>query len=67
MRKLIWWLIKDQFLSNQFKPVGFEQLELSFLDSNSKKFYKFTDKMALPLERWAHLNKYLVGCNGASY
>ena len=60
MRKLIWWLIKDQFLSNQFKPVGFEQLELSFLDSNSKKFYKFTDKMALPLERWAHLNKYLA-------
>ena len=40
MRKLIWWLIKDQFLSNQFKPVGFEQLELSFLDSNSKKLYK---------------------------
>ena len=60
MKKLIWWLIKDQFLSNQFKPVGFEQLELSFLDSNSKKFYKFTDKMALPLERWAHLNKYLA-------
>ena len=60
MRKLIWWLVKDHFLKAQFKPVGFEQLELAFLDSDSKKFFKFSEKMALPLERWAHLNKYLA-------
>jgi len=41
----------------QSKPVGKEKMELMFVDSNGKRYYKYIDDLDIPAERWGHINR----------
>lgn len=59
MKKLLWRFFKSYVLNEQFKPIGFDKLELAFVNEDKKKYYRFPDAMALPLERNSKLTEFI--------
>lgn len=61
--KLIWkWFKKpllNEYLLEQNKPLMLSQLQYAFTDHNGKKHYSFPKDIALPLDRYSQLIKYL--------
>lgn len=61
--KLLWkWFGKQllkEYLSEQNKPLTLAKLSYAFTDCNGKKYYSFPKDMALPLDRYGQLIKYL--------
>ena len=45
---------------DQNKPIGFDELEYSFIDLQGKKYYSFPEATALPIERLAKMEEYKV-------
>ena len=45
---------------DQNKPMGFDELEYSFIDLQGKKYYSFPEATALPIERLAKMEEYKV-------
>ena len=45
---------------DQNKPMGFDELEYSFVDLQGKKYYSFPEATALPIERLAKMEEYKV-------
>ncbi len=45
---------------DQNKPIGFDELEYSFVDMLGRRYYSFPEATALPIERLAKLEEYKV-------
>lgn len=41
-------------------PLNLQRLELAFTDSKGVRYYKFPEHLALPIERFGQLNKYMM-------
>lgn len=55
---------KEEFLKlvalDQNKPIGFDEMEYSFVDLEGKKYYSFPEATALPIVRLAKLEEYKI-------
>src|SRR3990167_4205337 len=62
MIKIFYRLFKKDILrlvyAEQSKPKDFTDMELAFIDSNGKRYYKYKDEMDMPLKRWAMLQQF---------
>ena len=45
---------------DQNKPIGFDEMEYSFVDLDGRKYYSFPEATALPIERLGKLEEYKV-------
>lgn len=45
---------------DQNKPIGFDEMEFSFIDLDGKKYYSFREATSLPIERLGKLEEYKV-------
>lgn len=45
---------------DQNKPLGFDEMEYSFVDIQGRKYYSFTEATSLPIERLAKLEEYKI-------
>lgn len=64
MIRLFYWLFKSQILKLQYheqsKKAGFEKLTFTFLDSNGKRYYRYTNDLDIPILRKGELERVLM-------
>jgi hypothetical protein len=52
--------IKKRLVDLQRKPIGFNELEFRFFDSNGRKYYGFPKNMPLPIERFGRMRDFMT-------
>lgn len=62
MYRLLWkWFRKGllkHYLKEQNKPTGFQDLQYAFTDQEGRKYYRFTDQLSLPVQRFNQMQEY---------
>jgi hypothetical protein len=52
--------IKKRLVNLQRKPIGFDELEFRFFDSEGRKYYGFPKNMPLPIERFGRMRDFMT-------
>lgn len=64
MLRILFNLFRKQFLHfafhSQSKPSHLAKTEFCFIDSNGKRYYRFTNDSDLPIERWSKIQELLA-------